>query len=245
MVFPYSGTVVSAREKIAEEVDKRDGCGFAPGEERAKAVKFLARAVWASIPEVVVRANDAMRWLRKMAGLLVDADHDPTWVTPSGFVVRQVYQDFSELRVETALNGKVIRTARVAVDDPNKKLGRKHRDGLSPNFVHSLDASALVLTVNLARSLGVEAFAMVHDGYGTHAADIETLSLALRRAFVDMYETHDVLNELRKAAQRLGVVVEECPNKGSLDLGALLREDDYYVDEDGDEAPRRVSYFFS
>jgi hypothetical protein len=127
-----------------------------------------------------------------------------------------------------------------------------------------------VLTVNLARSRGVSQFAMIHDSYGTAAADTGALWLATRQAFVEMYEEHDVLEELRETAQRVlgdGEKVPECPEKGKLDLSALLRcEDgfliDVFVDENGemllldrdkngfvlrlpDQKPGRASYFFN
>jgi DNA-directed RNA polymerase len=69
--------------------------------------------------------------------------------------------------------------------------------GIAPNFIHSLDASHLRLTINAARSREVESFAMVHDCYGTTAADAPKVATLLRWAFMEMYEQHAPLSELR------------------------------------------------
>ena len=68
--------------------------------------------------------------------------------------------------------------------------------GSSPNFIHSLDASALVRTVNRCVEQGISQFSMVHDSYGTHSPELPRMQEILRLEFVKMYEEHDVLEEL-------------------------------------------------
>ena len=65
---------------------------------------------------------------------------------------------------------------------------QKQRNGVSPNFVHSLDATALHKTVIRAhKELGINDFAMIHDSYGVHAADCEEFSKLIRDVFVGMF----------------------------------------------------------
>src|SRR5690606_29900918 len=121
-----------------------------------------------------------MDWLQDIAKLTARAGNYLEWVTPAGFLVRQQY-----FKPE----GKVIRTfwgtARIRVRlslnvDTNILDARRQTSGISPNFVHSMDASHLMLTVNKALDEGITSFAMVHDSYGTHAADIGKLGRILR-----------------------------------------------------------------
>ena len=63
----------------------------------------------------------------------------------------------------------------------------KQRSAISPNYVHSLDAAALMNTVEACLARNVHAFAMIHDSYGTHAADSETLATTLRQVFLQMF----------------------------------------------------------
>ena len=55
-------------------------------------------------------------------------------------------------------------------------------------------------TINKATTLGIQDFAMVHDSYGTHSSSMPKLSEVLREEFVNMYEQHDVLTDLRQHA---------------------------------------------
>ena len=72
-----------------------------------------------------------------------------------------------------------------------------------------------MLTVNAAKHAGVDAFAMIHDCYGTHAGDAETLATILRDAFVDLYADRDVLADF---AKEIGGDASTAPERGSLDV---------------------------
>ena len=67
-----------------------------------------------------------------------------------------------------------------------KRMGR----GLSPNFVHSLDAYHMRTSV---RKLSEEcedqlSFWAVHDAFGTHACDVPMMRVVVKEKFVEMYE---------------------------------------------------------
>jgi DNA-directed RNA polymerase len=72
---------------------------------------------------------------------------------------------------------------------------------------------------------------MVHDSYGTHSTSMPVMSDILRSEFVNMYETHDVLNELRDHAVRtLGTNdVPYPPAMGKLDLALVLKSDYFFA----------------
>ena len=55
----------------------------------------------------------------------------------------------------------------------NKVDKRRQANGISPNFVHSLDATVMLLTVAYAKQKGIVDFAMVHDSFGTLAANYD------------------------------------------------------------------------
>jgi len=107
------------------------------------------------------------------------------------------------------------------------KLDRRRQTlGISPNFVHSCDASHMMLTTCIAQENGVADFAMIHDSFGTHAGNTETLSAALRMAFVEQYRG-DVLGNFRQELidqlpPEVAAELPELPDTGSLDLNAVL-----------------------
>ena len=62
-----------------------------------------------------------------------------------------------------------------------------HKSAFPPNFIHSLDAAHLMLTLNRCQQLGIEDFVAVHDSFGTHACDVAKLARALRDSFMHMH----------------------------------------------------------
>ena len=71
---------------------------------------------------------------------------------------------------------------------------RKQLQAFPPNFVHSLDATHMLLSALKANEAGLT-FAAVHDSFWTHAADVNTLSELLREAFIRMH-TEDIIGRL-------------------------------------------------
>jgi DNA-directed RNA polymerase len=232
MVLPYGGTQSSCREYTFEAVRDRIKAGAENpfGDELEKRTLFLAGIIWQSIGDVVIAARAAMEWLRKVARAAAKAERPLRWTTPSGFVAYQDYRATKERRIKTRVGGQLIYFTH---NEDTKKIdpGRQ-ASGSPPNFVHSMDGAALALTVERAlMQHGVTSFAMIHDSYGTVAADTGKLATCLRDAFVDMYTREDILAKYRDeiAAQLPEGTTElpELPGKGDLDL-ELVRRSAYF-----------------
>jgi len=228
MILPYGGTQYACRKYVEEYVltlvmDKGKANPF--GDNLMDAVVYLSKIIWSAIGDTVVAAKDVMQWLRAIARLMAKAQLAVVWQTPVGFPVRQAYPQMRNARIEFVVDGKrTYRLVNTATDGLDKE---RQINGLSPNFVHSLDAAALMETVVRAARSGVRSFsfAMVHDSYGTLAADTEVLTTTLRQAFVDLYQQHDVLAEIRAAVVEAlppGADIPEIPASGSLNLDAVL-----------------------
>jgi DNA-directed RNA polymerase len=89
----------------------------------------------------------------------------------------------------------------------------------------------MMLTVCTAKDNGVASFAMIHDSYGTHAANTHLLAASLRAAFVEQYE-REVLTDFRDelAAQlqpELAADLPPLPPSGDLDL-SLVEQSAYF-----------------
>lgn len=216
MTLPYGSTRYSCAEFIVQDYLRS---GLVPEFEKAeysRAANYLSHFVWAAIGDVVVKAREAMTWLQQGARQLVAEGYtEIKWITPSGFPAIQTYWEQSVHQIRTKLCGGAILKL-------NRDTGiadvRRHKNGIAPNVVHSLDAAHLTLTVNAAVAEGIESFAMIHDDYGTHAADAGKLYRIIRERFVDMYEQHDVLAEFRVAYPQL----PDPPAQGTLDIRQVL-----------------------
>lgn len=223
MTLPYGSTRFSSAEFIEGDYLKAGKVPEFAKDEYRRASAFLSFPVWESIGDVVVKAREAMEWLQDASGLILKAGHSQImWVSPSGFPVIQSYWEQIDHRINTKLCG----ATKILVPSESKDAHpRKHRNGIAPNFVHSLDAAHLTLTINAAKAQGIDALAMIHDDYGTHAADAPVLYKLIRSVFVDMYEDNDPLAQF--AARYPEVTFKAMPSKGNLDLAAVL-ESEYF-----------------
>lgn len=252
MVLPYGGTFKSCRNYVCDAIrDKWAEGAVNPfdKDEEGLALNYLSKHVWAAMSEVVVAAREAMDWLQKTGRLLSKHGVHPNWYTPDGFHAVQRYYDLRMLQIRTYFRGSVIKDrgrrmtvaereaakgkVRLMVSEETDKLStRLNANGVAPNFVHSMDGCALRKTVTLSYNNGVDAFAVVHDSFGTHAADMETLGACIRHAFVEMYEEHDVLDEFYRMALEALPVLDDLtppPDMGRLDLSAVHKSDFFFA----------------
>ena len=223
MTTPYGVTHRSATDYVIEDYLKKvSGHPFSPSEYR-QAATVLMSAVWPAIGDVVVKGRQAMDWLKKSARLIVkdfknqDEDSEPLiwWTSPSGFPASQCYFEAEVHRINTRLIGTEKIRVLSETEDPDVD---KHASGLAPNFVHSMDAAHLHLVAAAAGSRLIDHLAMIHDDYGTHAADAEKLYHLIREMFVWMYEKHDPVTAFHKQYP----VTSEPPEKGTLNIREVL-----------------------
>lgn len=200
MTLPYGSTQFSCKEytneylqEILEERRYSDPSFVMPWpeNERYKAVSYASEIIWEAIGEVVIGARQVMDWLRAWSKETAKAGLPITWTTPVGFPVYQAYPSMKHRRVATQLGEGIMRlTLKEAQPVIDKK---RMENAIAPNFVHSMDACHLVMSVSYAKNHGIKDFAMIHDSFGTHAANTERFSELIRESFVDLYTNWDIL----------------------------------------------------
>lgn len=223
MTTPYGVTRFGLKTQLRVEVEKinKDYLGIV--EHPGKHYAYLAVRLHDAIGEVVVAARTAMDWLQEVAKICAEADKEIRWTTPVGFKPVQDYRKQKLLRINTIFGG--VRVQYGLWQDTPKVDTRKMALGIAPNFVHSLDASHCMLTILKCREQGIESFSMIHDSYGTHAADVSRLAVVLRETFIEMY-SRDILKAFRDevAAQLppdLASSLPALPPQGTLDLDVI------------------------
>jgi len=235
MIVPYGGSPFAIRRYVLDEIKEQIESGKAEnvfGEsDLFPAACYLSNVIWQAIGNVVIAARSAMDWLQEAAEAAADEGLPITWSTPADFPVLQAYPETQSRTIKTKAGDQFIKmTLREDTDRIDK---RKQAQGVSPNFVHSLDAAALQMTVNEARRRGIESFVMVHDSYGTLATDIEELGDVTREVFVDLYENHDVLAEFREDVLPIIDDSEKSlppiPPKGDLNIREVLDSDFFFA----------------
>lgn len=126
------------------------------------------------------------------------------WTTPLRMPVAQPYRKATLKEIRTCLQN-ITYPVNGQTDPVNR---RKQLQGFPPNFIHSLDASHMLLSGLQCAELGLD-FAAVHDSFWTHAADLDVMNTVLRDAFIRIHE-EDVVGRL--------LAEFEARYKGSLQL---------------------------
>ncbi|AWD90639.1 DNA-dependent RNA polymerase [Pseudomonas phage Nerthus] len=244
MTLPYGSSQMTCRESMSQHLDQlqKDENERARGQFR-KAVAvhnfndgkgsmsrqqgelFASGLTWEGIGHVVVAARAAMKFIKKVTHEVGSRNTPLEWVTPTGFIVHQAIYDSTCRRVKTQMMGDTFFTLRE--EEPVISVN-KMKSSAAPNFVHSMDASHLVLATEGFHNNAITSIAVIHDSFGTHAGNTAKLRRILTNSFVDMYQQHDVIKDFYDAqCDRVMTDLElDLPATGSLDLEAV-RESKY------------------
>lgn len=268
MTTVYGVTFVGARDQIAKQLRAR---GDMSSDDVWVTSAYIAKKVLNSIGSLFWGARAIQDWLTNTARLIsraIPADRleqatsnavekqirpgpknkkqsrlakelmtSVVWTSPLGLPVVQPYRKPVKKQVMTSLQT-------VFISDPNapsEVSPQKQATAFPPNFVHSLDATHMLLTAVACNQSNIT-FASVHDSYWTHASTVEPMSEVirdsfihlhsndiigkLREEFIDRYKDHYIpLNRARelskKAAERAEALAELKREKGDTDATAV------------------------
>jgi DNA-directed RNA polymerase len=228
MTFPYGSKEFGFREQLLDDIIRPARAATPDNEWPFKddghsACVVLAKFIFKAVQETVVKAAEAMDWMQQSAKLVARQQRPVTWITPLGFPVMQDYRNLKSKEIDTILNGKRYRLT--VVDETLDVNVKKSANSISPNVVHSLDASHLMLTVAMGHKEGLRSFALIHDSFGVHPSDTPRFFKVIREAFLTLYTATDVFEDLYKQFQEQIPVDEELPElptKGNLKREAIL-----------------------
>ncbi|EGO20169.1 hypothetical protein SERLADRAFT_363576 [Serpula lacrymans var. lacrymans S7.9] len=269
MTTVYGVTYIGARDQIERQLkDRKD----IPEEECWNAAAYLAKKTLFCIGDLFSGAKAIQTWLNLCARLVaksIPAERIPealeaektkrrlpvstnrirkeqmtsvVWTTPLGLPIVQPYRKVKRKQIMTALQT-------VYISDPNAPAevnANKQASAFPPNFIHSLDATHMMLTALECRTQGVT-FASVHDSYWTHASSIDQMSEIIRDTFIalhssdvlgklysefkERYRTHKIplaslrTGKMMKHLQQVGVSLarEQATGLGDTGLGSLVK----------------------
>ena len=190
-----------------------------------QAAQYLAGQIWDAVGQTVVKAVEGMDWLHKCAKLVTKNSNVVSWITPLGLLLQQSYVKFDIEIVKLRCAGKRYR---IYTPHQNGQIDKSRQtNGIAPNFIHSMDACHLQLTVCKCKDAGINHFTMIHDSYGCPMSQVDIMYKLVREAFIELYTEHDVLAEFKESLQYL--VTKELPappKKGELDLN-IIRDSKY------------------
>jgi len=195
--------------------------------------KILAKNLISAINTVCPGPLQTMKFLQKIATKKLEETNQLFWWTPSGFPV--IYQSFQKFKMKTrsilkgiGSNSKSqVKHTHLVIrrkQEDNKPIAdkQKYASGISPNFIHSMDASHMALVIyDWDHDFGA-----VHDSFSTHPNHVEDLLQLTKQRFVKMYN-HD--NYFDKIERTFKVTMPEQPSLGELNIMEVYDSDYFFA----------------
>ena len=150
-----------------------------------------------AIDEVCPGPLETMSYLQAIANHIISDLKEPVveWTTPSGFPVRYENYVMEDVKWKSWISDMRI-----------QHVGKEHRlvygkkipspggfaSGISPNFIHSMDAAHMALIIHYWDG----DFAAIHDSFSTHACDVASLLSLTKEVFIKMYNHKDFYKDI-------------------------------------------------
>lgn len=186
----------------------------------AGAVMELATYIDKCLKNTLTNANYGKVWLKQIADIASNMGKNLEWTTPCGFkVVHQYYEILTRRSIAKLFNMKELHfgsTDSSQIDDTQVNLA------VSPNYIHSLDASHMWMTINKMLNAGVYNFSFVHDSYGCSAPLVPLMRQYTKEEFYEMHKEpllHKLKNELEI---NLGVELPTPPDISNFNISSVL-----------------------
>ena len=220
MTYVYGSTLSSAMDYVRESMED---AGYKAVSEVVDGVEqevyslnklsvCVAKALRTGISMTVPDCELAMRYLQMCCRAMPKGDA-LRWISPAGMPVVNWAEGAYTKRVNINSMGISQVTFRHYTQEIN---ATKATNSIAPNFVHSMDAAHLCLTLQEFP----EALQAIHDSFGCHACNVDALHTAIRQSFVNMYLQEDVIQLLAKFNPEVSHIAK--PPKGTLDITQVI-----------------------
>ncbi len=212
----YGVTAIGAKRQIHRQLEKRG----LEGDDLYKASYWLSRIVMRCMADTCPATTRIMVWLRQCAQQICITGEPIQWTTPLGLPVVQPYRRWRSKQINT-----VMQQISAYFDDEDVPIAiGKQCKALAPNYIHSLDASHMLMTAQACHAAGIT-FAAIHDAYCTHAADCTRLGRILRQQFIQLH-TPPLLEQLVRSFRGRyrddRIKFENPPPRGDYDLNQVM-----------------------
>lgn len=166
-----------------------------------KHCKGFARDLVKAISDVCPGPLSTMKYLQELAADRLDQGWNYlTWDTPAGFHV--VYENYhtDTVKFRNRIRGlgtrqdKIQHVLQLKSTIPDR---RGFMCGISPNFIHSQDASHMQTVISRFNGC----FGAVHDSFSAHASDVDRLCGLTKEVFIEMYDKPNYFNNIAEALE--------------------------------------------
>ena len=185
----------------------------------------LARNLVDTYNELCQGPVEIKDYLQALVKYQLETEDVITWTTPSDFPVVSERWCWNKAKTYVYMQGKKI--GLIIRENTGVTAKADISSGISPNWVHSMDASHMAMVINILNKKGVKSFGAIHDSFSVHAEDVNLLLEVTKEAFIDMY-SYDMFNYMARQITKTENMLDICPPKlGKLDLEGI-RDSDYF-----------------
>lgn len=186
---------------------------------------WLANRINECFEDVAPGMLRAMGYLQAVSDALTEEGIPLCWTTPAGLKVEQARYTKRTVVIETRMNVQAVRKRRDFRVDGDTLDKKAQRAGVSPNFVHGVDAAHMAMTVNDLYARGVRNFWMIHDSFGAPFAQFREVFDSTREQFITLMSS-DLLRQWTEDVTALlsdegKAKLPPLPEYGDLDLNAV------------------------
>lgn len=163
-------------------------------------------------------------WIKKTSKIVSETGECLTWTNSAGLPVCNCYYKHPLIEVSVQINYK---RHRISFKDYsfNGTLPldlKQIRRSIAPNYIHSVDAAHAAKLIDVCSKSSINSLASVHDSFGTHATNMETMHKLIRETFVEIHSNNQIKLFKEEIEQRHSVKLPELPEFGNLDLNQVL-----------------------
>lgn len=220
MTLAYGSGQYGFQEQIYEDTTKGN-IHFKRFEKPC--AKYMAKLVWQEVQTTVVSATEGMKYLKALAKVLTKHGLPVNWWTPLGLPVQQQYLKLVQKSFRTRFGDMVSwRGYYQDIADDESLDANGQKNGIAPNFIHSLDSTHLMMVVNEA---GLSNYTTIHDSFGTSLGEARHLQVVIREQLYKLYTEHSPIEEFKKYVEAMtGEDLSDIPEppKGDLKLENIL-----------------------
>jgi DNA-directed RNA polymerase len=236
MIDSYGAGERAKAEKIADYIS-----GLVEDSILGLVSKDLAKLVEKAIDIVTSSASIYDRYMQKCAKDILKSDKIIEWKTPLGLLVSQVEYEKKEGKDIQFNNVKI--SYKIETDKVDKKTSTK---GFAPNFIHSLDATHLYMTLNALSEKGITHIRVIHDSFAVYPDDVGMLQDILKEKFIELYKNFDMNKFINEAKERYQVEFSDLEKYlKSLSKKYLVKDYNVVIDDFDLDDIKNSKYMFS
>ena len=148
------------------------------------------------------------------------------WMSPSGFPCVSEKWIMNKKKIELPFTSGRIQV--VVHEQTTRPAMHEMISGISPNYVHSMDAAHMSLVIVELEKAGILSFGAIHDSFSVHAERVDELLDITKETFINIYDKNIFKDMRNEIISNDPLFVESEPTKGKLDLLELMKSDYFF-----------------